>query len=32
MPNFMLLLHQSPSKFQDLSPQDMQKIITKYTT
>jgi hypothetical protein len=31
MPNFMLLLHQSPSKFQDLSPQDMQKIIAKYT-
>ena len=31
MPNFMLLLHQSPSKFQDLSTQDMQKIIAKYT-
>jgi len=30
MPGFMLLLHQSPSKFQNLSPQDIQQIIAKY--
>jgi hypothetical protein len=30
MPSFMLLLHQSPSKFQNLSPQDIQQIIAKY--
>jgi len=27
----MLLLHQSPSKFQDLAPEDIQQIITRYT-
>jgi hypothetical protein len=32
MPSFMLLLHQSPSKFQDLSPEDIQKIIARYTS
>jgi hypothetical protein len=31
MPSFMLLLHQSPSKFQDLSPEDIQKIIARYS-
>src|SRR5215510_14183390 len=30
MPNFILLLHTSPSKFKDLSPQDMQAIIARY--
>ena len=30
MPSFMLLLHQSPSKFQNLSPEDIQQIIGKY--
>ena len=31
MPSYMLLLHQSPSKFQDLAPEDIQQIITRYT-
>ena len=30
MPSFMLLLHQSPSKFRDLSPEDIQQIISRY--
>jgi hypothetical protein len=32
MPDFLLLLHQSPNKFQDLSPEEIQKLITKYKT
>ena len=32
MPSYMLLLHQSPSKFQDLAPEDIQQIIARYTT
>ncbi len=31
MPSYMLLLHQSPSKFQDLAPEDIQQIIKRYT-
>jgi hypothetical protein len=31
MPTFMLLLHQSPAKFQSLSPQEIQQLIAKYT-
>ena len=30
MPDFLLLLHQSPTKFHDLPPEEIQKIITKY--
>jgi hypothetical protein len=30
MPSFMLLLHQSPSKFKDLSPEDIQKMVNRY--
>lgn len=30
MPSYMLLLHQSPSKFQDLSPEQIQQIIARY--
>jgi hypothetical protein len=30
MPSFMLLLHQSPAKFHDLSPEEIQQIIAKY--
>ena len=30
MPGFMLLLYQSPSKFKDISPEDIQRIIGKY--
>lgn len=30
MPSFMLLLYQSPSKFQNVSPEDIQKVIAKY--
>jgi hypothetical protein len=30
MPAYMLLLHQSPSKFRDLSPEDIQQIIARY--
>ena len=30
MPSFMLLLHQSPAKFRDLSPEEMQHLIAKY--
>ena len=32
MPDFLLLLHQSPTKFHDLSPEEIQRIITKYKT
>jgi hypothetical protein len=32
VPDFVLLLHQSPTKFRDLSPEEIQKIITKYKT
>jgi hypothetical protein len=32
MPDFLLLLHQPPTKFDDLSPDEIQKIITKYKT
>lgn len=31
MPNFMLLLHQSPSRFDNLSPQEMQALLGRYT-
>ena len=31
MPSYMLLLHQSPSKFQELAPEDIQQIIARYT-
>jgi hypothetical protein len=31
MPSFMLLLHQSPSRFENISPAEIQKIIAKYT-
>jgi hypothetical protein len=30
MPAYMLLLHQSPSKFRDLSPEEIQQIIARY--
>ena len=30
MPTFMLLLHQSPTKFRDLSPEEIQQIIARY--
>lgn len=30
MPNFLLLLHQSPAKFANLAPEDIQRIIGKY--
>ena len=30
MPTFMLLLHQSPSKFSNLSPEEIQQIIARY--
>ena len=30
MPSFMLLLHQSPAMFQQMSPDEIQKIIAKY--
>lgn len=30
MSSFMLLLHQSPSKFRDLSPEEIQQIIARY--
>ena len=32
MPTFILLLHQAPSKFDNLSPEDIQQIIARYTT
>jgi hypothetical protein len=32
MPDFVLLLHQSPTKFHDLSPEEIQTLITKYKT
>lgn len=31
MPNYMLLLHESPSDFADISPEEMQAIISKYS-
>jgi len=31
MPSYMLLLHQSPAKFEDLAPEDIQRIIARYT-
>jgi len=30
MPGFILLLHQSPSKFRDLAPEEIQQIIARY--
>jgi hypothetical protein len=30
MPKFMLLLHDNPASFANLSPEEMQKIIQKY--
>ncbi len=30
MPQFMLLLHQSPLKFKNLSPEEIQQILAKY--
>ncbi|MEO8627234.1 MAG: YciI family protein [Betaproteobacteria bacterium] len=30
MPSFMLLLHQSPSRFEHLSPEEIQQITGKY--
>jgi hypothetical protein len=30
MSRFLLLLYQSPTKFGDLSPEDVQKIVAKY--
>ena len=31
MPNYLLLLHEDPSSFQDMSADDVQVIIKKYT-
>lgn len=31
MPNYMLLLHEDPAVFQDMSADDMQAIIKKYS-
>lgn len=31
MPNFMLLLHESPTRFRDLSPEEIQGIIARYS-
>jgi hypothetical protein len=31
MPNFVLLLHQSPKLLDNLSPEEIQKIIAKYS-
>ena len=30
MPNYLLLLHQTPSKFRNLSPEKIQKILGSY--
>lgn len=30
MPNFMLLLHESPNRFRNLSPEEIQRIIARY--
>jgi hypothetical protein len=30
MPNFLLLLHQKPSRFQDMAPEEIQKILGSY--
>lgn len=31
MPNYMLLLHEDPSSFADISPEEMQAVIAKYS-
>ena len=31
MPNYLLLLHENPESFQDMSADDMQAIIQKYS-
>ncbi len=31
MPNYILLLHENPASFQDMSADEMQAIIQKYT-
>lgn len=31
MPNYVLLLHENPAVFQDMSAEEMQAIINKYT-
>lgn len=31
MPNYMLILHESPTDFEGLSPEEIQQIIQKYT-
>jgi hypothetical protein len=31
MPDFLLLLHQPPTKFHDLAPEEIQRIIKKYS-
>ena len=30
MPQFLLLLHETPSEFPDWSPEEMQKVIQEY--
>src|ERR1700687_1279308 len=30
MPNFLLLLHQTPARFRNLSPEEIQKILGSY--
>jgi hypothetical protein len=30
MPNFLLLLHQTPTRFRNLSPEEIQKILGSY--
>ncbi len=30
MPNFLLLLHQTPTSFRNLSPEEIQKILGSY--
>ncbi len=32
MPNYMLLLHENPESFQDMSADDMQAIVQKYSS
>jgi hypothetical protein len=32
MPKFMLLLHETPSDFQDVTPEQMQAVIERYRT
>lgn len=31
MPNYLLLLHENPAVFEEMSPEEMQAIITKYS-